>query len=97
MTELKIRIKPGFTLADVAMEVVALNQFVDGDKFPRPIFANPQSKQPETFLGSINTPPDADGFVTVRLADYDYLDLGFLPQQPTTFTFVYGSIGGSII
>jgi hypothetical protein len=79
-----------------ATEVQLLNQFVDGDQFPRPIKANPLSTQPEGFLGDVNTPPDALGFVTVRLADYSYFDLAILdilPAKPTTFSFGYAQTG----
>lgn len=89
MTELVIRIKEGFTLADVANEVTTLNQFAGTPEFPRPIPARPDAEKPEDFLGLVNTPPDENGFVTVRI-DYEYLDLGFLPQQPQTFNFVFG-------
>ncbi len=100
MTELKIKIKPGFTLADVATEVQALNQAVNGTTFPRPIKCNPLSEQPEGFVGDVNTPPDVDGFVTIRLADYGYFDTGLVADlglTPQTFSFVYGSVGGGII
>ena len=100
MVDIKVRIKDGFTLADVAQEVELLNTFVDGDKFPRAIKCNKDSEIPEGFLGDLNTPPTADGFVQVRLADYDYFDLAILdmlPSKPTTFSFCYTeNIGGFV-
>lgn len=99
MTDIIIKIKEGKTLADAATEVQLLNQFVDGVNFPRPIKSNPLSEQPEGFLGDVNTPPDANGFVTVRLADYSYFDLAILdslPAKPTTFSFGY-AVTGTII
>jgi hypothetical protein len=86
-------------LVACATEVEALNQLVNGTTFPRPVKCNPDATQPEGYLGDVNTPPDSEGFVTVRLADYDYFDLGFLPVGvvPQTFSFVYGYVGGGII
>jgi len=96
MTDIIVKIKDGFTLQDVASEVELLNTFVDGDKFPRPIKCNPEATQPEGFLGDVNTPPDALGFVTVRLSDYSYFDLAILdmlPAKPQTFSFGYARTG----
>jgi hypothetical protein len=96
MTDIIIKLKDGFTLADVAQEVQLLNTFVDGDKFPRPIKCNPDATQDEGFLGDVNTPPDANGFVQIRLMDYEWFDLGILdmlPAKPTTFSFGYAQTG----
>lgn len=99
MTDIIIKLKEGFTLADAAQEVQILNTFVDGVNFPRPIKSNPDAEQPEGFLGDVNTPPDENGFVTVRLSDYDYFDLAILdtlPAKPSTFSFGY-AVTGAII
>ena len=96
MTDIIIKLKEGKTLADVAQEVQLLNTFVDGDKFPRPLKSNPDSTAPEGFLGDVNTPPDANGFVSVRLMDYEWFDLGILdmlPAKPQTFSFGYAQTG----
>jgi hypothetical protein len=44
------------------------------------------------FLGALNTPPTEDGMCTVVIENYDWLDLGFLPEgvTPQTFTFILG-------
>ena len=97
MVELRIKLKTGKTLKDAATEVAALNAYAGTEGFPRPIVCNPLSTTPEGFLGSVNTPPDTDGFVTARVDNYSYLDLGNLPAQPQTFSFVFGSVGGAII
>ena len=97
MVELRIKLKTGKTLKDAATEVQSLNAYAGTAGFPRPIASNPLSETPEGFLGSVNTPPDAGGFITARVDNYDYLDLGNLPAQPQTFSFVFGAVGGSII
>jgi hypothetical protein len=89
ITEVVIRLKDGKTLMDAALEVQALNQYAGTPDFPRPVPCNPESAIPEGFLGLVNTPPDADGFVVVRI-EYDYFDLGKLPAPPQTFSFVFG-------
>ena len=117
-------------LKAMAQEIQLLNNFVDGDKFPRPIKSNPDAMTwveehtevvpehvdtdgntvPETtvtitahwtgsiegFCGDLNTPPDINGFITVRLADYDFFDLRILdslPAKPATFSFGYAQTG----
>lgn len=80
---------------------VGYNEWTKEDKFPRPIKFNKTamvyddvtgtySGEVEKFLGDVNTPPTIDGFITVRLSDYEWLELGSLPAQPTTFSFVAG-------
>ena len=99
-------------LIAAANEIQTLNKFSGTVSFPRPIPSNPNAMTRvtkldgtfgpwtgtvESFLGLVNTPPDSEGFVTVRI-DYEYLDLSFLPAQPNTFTFVFGrpSTAGAI-
>jgi hypothetical protein len=99
MTELVIELKsencidgdwiPALKLA--ALEVQALNQLAaEGTAFPRPIECNPDSEIPEGFLGVVNTPPSSDGMVTIRTAQYEWINLAFLPQNPSTFSFILG-------
>lgn len=83
-------------LIATAEEVQLLNNFVNGTTFPRPLKSNPEATQVEGYLGDVNTPPDANGFVTVRLLDYDFFDLAVLdslPGKPTTFSFGYARTG----
>ena len=108
MLDIVIQLKEGKTLKQVATEIKALNNYVGQmginpatgeDWFPRPIQCNPDSTQPEGFLGSVNTPPDEQGYVNVRLADYTYINWGKLPAAPTTFDVVSGkpeSTGGFV-
>lgn len=97
--DIVVQLKTGKTLADVATEIKALNSFVGKmginpatgeDWFPRPIQCNPEATQPEGFLGSVNSPPDEQGYVNVRLDNYQYINWGKLPAQPTTFDVVSG-------
>jgi len=99
MLDITIQIKTGKTLKDVATEVQALNAYVGQmginpatgeDWFPRPIACNPLSETQEGFIGAVNTPPDAQGYVQVRIDNYLYLNTSKLPAIPTTFAFVYG-------
>jgi hypothetical protein len=85
MIDITIRLKEGKTLKDVVAEVQQLNSFFGTEQFPRPIPCNPE----EGTVGLVNTPPDENGYVNIRI-DYEYLDLSFLPAQPTTFNFVIG-------
>lgn len=99
MLDIVIQIKAGKTLKDVALEIQALNQYVGqmginpatgADWFPRPIKCNPDSTSTEGFLGDVNTPPDPQGYVNVRIMDYQYINWGKLPAMPSTFTVVSG-------
>ena len=106
--DIVIQLKAGKTLKDVATEIKALNAYVgqmginpatNEDWFPRPIMCNPDSTIPEGFLGALNSPPDTQGYVNVRLTDYAYINWGKLPAQPTTFDVVSGkpeSTGGFV-
>lgn len=98
MIDVTIKLKPGKTLKDVALEIQQLNQYVGQmginpetgeDYFPRAIPCNPDSEKQEGFVGVVNTPPDEYGRVNVRLP-FEYLDLSALPAQPSTFSFIVG-------
>lgn len=79
-----------------ALEIEQLNSsLVSGGLVP--IKVNPNSDTIEGFLGEVNTPPTVsdspsyDGLVTVRIKEYDFIDLSLLPAQPTTFYFIAGT------
>jgi hypothetical protein len=97
--DIVLRLKGTSTLKDVATEIAALNTYVGKlginpatgqDWFPRPFTCNPESTNPEGFLGEGNTPPDDQGYFTVRIANYLYIDWGKLPAMPTTFYVISG-------
>jgi hypothetical protein len=97
--DITIQLKDGKTLRDCALEVQALNAYVGmmginpatgEDWFPRPIACNPDSESQEGFLGSVNTPPDEQNYVQVRIDNYLYINWGKLPAAPTTFVVVSG-------
>ena len=99
MLDIVIQLKAGKTLKDCANEVQALNNYVGQmginpatgeDWFPRPIQCNPDSTTPEGFLGSVNTPPDEQGYCNVRIDNYLYINWGKLPASPSTFDVVSG-------
>ena len=86
-------------LRATALEIQALNQLAGIPEFPRPITVHPDGPLAENYLGDICSPPTADGFVTVRLNNYDYFDIGNLADlgiKPTTFRFIYTDTAGAI-
>ena len=80
------------TLRDVALEVQALNAYVNPvGKFHTAIPCNPDSETQEGFLGICNTPPTTteDGsFVSVQVDGYQWIDVGFFPAMPSTFSVI---------
>ena len=99
MLDLVLQFKGAATLKDVANEITALNGYVGKlgvnpatgeDWFPRPFACNPNSINQEGFVGSVNTPPDEQGYFNVRLDNYDYINWGKLPATPQTFSVVSG-------
>ena len=78
MLDVCIRLKAGKSLDDVKSEVQTLNGYAqEGTPFPRPVLCE-------------FTPSSEEGFVNVRISNYNYLDWSVLPAQPSTFTIVSG-------
>lgn len=102
--DLILKLKEGYTLRDVALEIQQINTYlmaqtvtetVNGETITRPLMlygplqCNPDSECPEGFLGSVNTPPNEYGFVTIRIENYESLEME-LPAMPLTFVIVMG-------
>ncbi len=77
-------------LIAAATEIQAMNAFSGTDTFPEPVQCNPESETLEGYIGTANTIPIDNGMVTVRMNNYNWMDLTLLPGTPTTFTFVLG-------
>jgi len=78
-------------LKAAALEIQQLDALADPEtSFPRPIGSNPDSEQPEGFIGAVNTPPTGDGMVTVRIESYEWINVALIPAMPTTFNFILG-------
>jgi hypothetical protein len=41
-------------------------------------------------LGSFNTPPTEDGFITADIDNYEWINFRFLAQMPTSFFYIGG-------
>ena len=70
--------------------MMGINPATGEDWFPRPIKCNPDATNQEGFLGDANSPPDEQGYVNVRIMNYQYINWGKLPASPTTFVVVSG-------
>jgi len=77
-------------LIAAATEIQAMNAYAGTELFPEPVQSNPASETLEGYIGTANTPPIDNGMVTVKIENYNWMDLTLLPATPTTFTFVLG-------
>lgn len=87
--QLYIKLRPGCTLRDAALEVQQLNAAMADALTNGPLPCNPDSETVEGYLGDCNTPPNEYGIVTVRINAYESLELD-LPALPQTFVIVTG-------
>lgn len=45
----------------------------------------------EGFIGAVNTPPTANGMVTIRVDTYEWINISLIPVMPMTFNFILGT------
>lgn len=94
--DLYIKLKEGKTLKDAALGIQQLNEVMTPLLVNGPIKCNPEADQPELFLGDVNSPPNSAGIITIRIVNYDSLEIDpvavaqYVPLLSSACIFVWG-------